>query len=135
MLARHVRDRVVVITGASAGIGAALAAEVAARGGRPVLVARREDALSKACARCGDQALAVVGDVTLGENSSVWYHAVLRGDINRIVGDLNANIHGQLLATDPHIGYLIMDLDQDVSRQVRDALADLGTSIRTRILY
>ena len=56
-------------------------------------------------------------------------------DINRIVGDLNANIHGQLLATDPHIGYLIMDLDQDVSRQVRDALADLGTSIRTRILY
>ncbi|MBK8719414.1 MAG: SDR family NAD(P)-dependent oxidoreductase [Deltaproteobacteria bacterium] len=64
MLDRNVRDRVVVITGASAGIGAALAAEVAARGGRPVLVARREDALAKACARCGDQALAVVGDVT-----------------------------------------------------------------------
>jgi carbonic anhydrase/acetyltransferase-like protein (isoleucine patch superfamily) len=30
----------------------------------------------------------VIGDVTLGERSSVWYHAVLRGDINRIeVGD------------------------------------------------
>ncbi len=26
----------------------------------------------------------VVGDVTLGEGSSVWYNAVLRGDINRI---------------------------------------------------
>lgn len=26
----------------------------------------------------------VIGDVTLGERSSVWYNAVLRGDINRI---------------------------------------------------
>lgn len=26
----------------------------------------------------------VLGDVTLGEGSSVWYNAVLRGDINRI---------------------------------------------------
>src|SRR5205823_4474318 len=39
---------------------------------------------------------------------------VLR-DINRIVSDLEANIHSQFLATDPAIGYLIMDLDQDVS--------------------
>jgi gamma-carbonic anhydrase len=30
----------------------------------------------------------VLGDVTLGDYVSVWYHAVLRGDINRIaVGD------------------------------------------------
>jgi gamma-carbonic anhydrase len=27
----------------------------------------------------------VIGDVTLGDHSSVWYNAVLRGDINRIV--------------------------------------------------
>ena len=27
----------------------------------------------------------VIGDVTLGAHSSVWYNAVLRGDINRIV--------------------------------------------------
>jgi D-3-phosphoglycerate dehydrogenase len=59
---------------------------------------------------------------------------VLR-DINRIVSDLNANIRGQVLVTDPDIGYLIMDLDQDVSRQVKDAVASLETSIRTRILY
>jgi D-3-phosphoglycerate dehydrogenase / 2-oxoglutarate reductase len=59
---------------------------------------------------------------------------VLR-DINRIVSDLNANIHSQLLATDPHIGYLIMDLDQDVSQKVRDGIAGLSTSIKTRILY
>jgi D-3-phosphoglycerate dehydrogenase len=59
---------------------------------------------------------------------------VLR-DINKIVSDLNANIRAQLLATDPEIGYLIMDLDQDVSEDVRRAVAALATNIRTRILY
>lgn len=34
----------------------------------------------------------VLGDVTLGEYSSVWYNAVLRGDINRIVVGHHSNI-------------------------------------------
>lgn len=34
----------------------------------------------------------VLGDVTLGDFSSVWYHAVLRGDINRIVVGHHTNI-------------------------------------------
>jgi carbonic anhydrase/acetyltransferase-like protein (isoleucine patch superfamily) len=34
----------------------------------------------------------VVGDVTLGAHSSVWYNAVLRGDINRIVVGHHSNI-------------------------------------------
>ncbi len=34
----------------------------------------------------------VLGDVTLGEFSSVWYNAVLRGDINRIVVGHHSNI-------------------------------------------
>lgn len=34
----------------------------------------------------------VVGDVKLGDHSSVWYHAVLRGDINRIVVGHHTNI-------------------------------------------
>src|SRR5262249_39125970 len=59
---------------------------------------------------------------------------VLR-DINRLVSDLNANIRGQVLVTDPEIGYLIMDLDQDVSNDVKTEIAMLATSIRTRILY
>jgi D-3-phosphoglycerate dehydrogenase len=59
---------------------------------------------------------------------------VLR-DINRIVSELNANIHAQILATDANIGYLIMDLDQDVSNDVRKAIAALETNIKTRILY
>jgi carbonic anhydrase/acetyltransferase-like protein (isoleucine patch superfamily) len=35
---------------------------------------------------------AVLGDVTLGDYSSVWYNAVLRGDINRIVVGHHTNV-------------------------------------------
>jgi D-3-phosphoglycerate dehydrogenase len=59
---------------------------------------------------------------------------VLR-DINKIVSDLHANIRAQLLSTDSEIGYLIMDLDQDVSQDVRNAVAALDTNIKTRILF
>ena len=59
---------------------------------------------------------------------------VLR-DINSIVSDLNANIHSQLLSTDANIGYLIMDLDHDMSNDVRLAISALPTNIRTRILF
>ncbi len=38
------------------------------------------------------QGAIVVGDVTIGDFSSVWYHAVLRGDINRIVVGHHTNI-------------------------------------------
>ncbi len=34
----------------------------------------------------------VIGDVTLGDHSSVWYNAVLRGDINRIVVGHHSNV-------------------------------------------
>ncbi len=34
----------------------------------------------------------VLGEVTLGDHSSVWYNAVLRGDINRIVVGHHSNI-------------------------------------------
>ena len=57
-------NRVIVITGASSGIGAALAEKVGGRGARPVLVARRERELSDVARRSGPHALAVVADVT-----------------------------------------------------------------------
>jgi D-3-phosphoglycerate dehydrogenase len=59
---------------------------------------------------------------------------VLR-DINRLVSDMGANIAAQVLSTDPEIGYLVMDLDQDVALGVKNAMAALDTNIRTRILY
>ncbi len=58
---------------------------------------------------------------------------VLR-DINRIVSDANANIEAQVLATDPQVGYLVMDLARHLSAEVHEKVAALPTSIRTRIL-
>ncbi len=59
---------------------------------------------------------------------------VLR-DINRIVSDVGANILGQVLATDADLGYLVMDIEREVSDAVSTAMAALPTSIRTRVLY
>jgi len=48
-----------------------------------------------------DQSAQVLGDVTLGENSSVWMNAVLRGDVHSIRVGANSNVqdcavlHGQ----------------------------------------
>ncbi|MCL2725274.1 MAG: SDR family oxidoreductase [Polyangiaceae bacterium] len=58
------KESVIVITGASSGIGAALAELVGARGAYPVLVARRERELADAASRSGSHALPVVADVT-----------------------------------------------------------------------
>jgi short-subunit dehydrogenase len=57
-------DKVVVITGASSGIGAALAELLASRGARVALVARRQAELDAVAARCGNDALAIVADVS-----------------------------------------------------------------------
>jgi carbonic anhydrase/acetyltransferase-like protein (isoleucine patch superfamily) len=38
------------------------------------------------------QSAVVVGDVTMGDHSSIWYHAVARGDINRIVIGHHSNV-------------------------------------------
>ena len=62
------RDNVVVITGASGGIGAAAAELLAARGASLVLVARRDDALNAVAARCGSGAYPIVADVSQRAN-------------------------------------------------------------------
>jgi NADP-dependent 3-hydroxy acid dehydrogenase YdfG len=61
-------EKVVVITGASAGIGAATAELLAGQGMSIVLVARRKDALADVAARCGGKALTVVADVSRRED-------------------------------------------------------------------
>ncbi len=55
--------------------------------------------------------------------------------INRIVADAQANIESQILATNPTIGYLVMDLNREVSGEVQLQMAALEPSIRTRVLY
>jgi NADP-dependent 3-hydroxy acid dehydrogenase YdfG len=58
------QDLVIVITGASAGIGAALAELVGTRGAKPVLLARRTAELQEVAARSGPHAVPITTDVT-----------------------------------------------------------------------
>ena len=60
-------DKVVVITGASGGIGAAVAEQLCREGASVVLVARRNDALDDVARRCGPTAHAIVADATSRE--------------------------------------------------------------------
>lgn len=61
----------------------------------------------------------VIGDVTLGEQASVWYNAVLRGDINRITIGARSNVqdgsvlhlsaeHGCHIGEDVTVGHMAM---------------------------
>jgi NAD(P)-dependent dehydrogenase (short-subunit alcohol dehydrogenase family) len=95
-------DKVVVVTGASAGIGAELGKQLAAKGARVVLAARRKEELDAVAKEMGERALAVVTDVTkksdvvrLAEAAierfgriDVWVNNAGRG-ISRSVGDLS----------------------------------------------
>jgi short-subunit dehydrogenase len=58
------QDKVIVITGASSGIGLAFAELAVARGARVVLAARRTEELNALAARLGERAIAVPTDVT-----------------------------------------------------------------------
>ncbi len=67
------KERVVVITGASAGIGSALAELLGKQGTSLVLAARRKELLETVASRCGANALPVVAD------------AAERGEVRRVV--------------------------------------------------
>lgn len=52
----------------------------------------------------------LLGDVTIGENASVWYNSVLRGDINRITVGKGSNIQdGSVLHLSAEHGCIIGD--------------------------
>ena len=89
-------ERVVVVTGASAGIGAALAELLAKQGASVVLVARRHDALHAVAARCAGRAHIVVADMS---------H---RDDVRRVVDESVARFG--------HIDVWVNNVGQGISR-------------------
>jgi NAD(P)-dependent dehydrogenase (short-subunit alcohol dehydrogenase family) len=86
-----VRGRGVLITGASRGLGAALAKELGRRGARLALVARGEEALTKVCTAIqaeGGEAHAIAADV--GAKDDVH---VIAGAAASLVGEVDLLVH------------------------------------------
>ena len=57
------------------------------------------------------------------------------GDVNRIVAGLGANVLGQVLVTDPQVGYLLMDVEQDAGEAICQGIRELETTLRVDLLY
>lgn len=75
------QDKVVVITGASSGVGRAMAIELSKKGARLVLAARREEALQEVVAECealGGTAIAVPTDVRYADTVQELARAAYR---------------------------------------------------------
>ncbi len=73
------QDKIIVITGASAGIGAALAKAAGAEGARLVLAARRQKELEEVAVASAADALAVVTDATVrGDMETLARRAIER---------------------------------------------------------
>lgn len=64
MIQENIKDKVIVITGASSGIGAATARMLADMGAKVVLAARREDQLKAMANEMGDNTMYVTTDVS-----------------------------------------------------------------------
>eukprot|EP01113_Clastostelium_recurvatum_P021282 TRINITY_DN2519_c0_g1_i2.p1 TRINITY_DN2519_c0_g1~~TRINITY_DN2519_c0_g1_i2.p1 ORF type:complete len:410 (-),score=91.74 TRINITY_DN2519_c0_g1_i2:96-1325(-) len=54
-------------------------------------------------------------------------------DVNFILSEFN--VTSEILGTKKHIGYLIADVDSTASGEIKERIAALPSSIRTRILY
>ena len=52
----------------------------------------------------------VIGDVTLGEGASIWYGAVVRGDVDAVRIGVSSNVQdGAVLHGDPHLPTVLED--------------------------
>jgi NAD(P)-dependent dehydrogenase (short-subunit alcohol dehydrogenase family) len=106
---RELRGNRVLIVGASSGIGRCVARDLAARGARVALTARRSRRLADAAAECGPDAIAIVADVRRPE------------DCDRLVDDAVSGLGGlDALVFCPGVGHLapLVDTDAEVWRRL-----------------
>ena len=90
-------EKTVVITGASSGIGAALAERYAKAGWNVVLIARRRDRLEEIAKRCGVKAKILVADVTQKsfENDLTTFLERMPGDLFHVYANAGAGAAGR----------------------------------------
>ncbi len=59
----------------------------------------------------------------------------IMASINKVLAKYDLNITGQYLATDPGVGYVIVEVDKEYNNEVLQALKDIENTIKFRVLY
>ncbi|HET9141210.1 short-chain dehydrogenase/reductase [Actinophytocola sp.] len=125
---RSVRGKVVLITGAARGIGAAVAADLAAKGAKVALVGLEPEELDRVAAGCGPDASAWVADVTSWTDLEAAVAGVVEryGGIDVVIANAGIAAIGFTRSIDPKAFERVIEVDLlGVWRTVRVALPHL----------
>ena len=122
---KSLRDQVAVVTGASSGIGLAIARALAAEGARLVLGARSQPKLDAAAAALGEAAIAVRTDVTSTADVDALIGTAIgrHGRIDILIATAGVYTGGDFAAADP--AELLALIDTNVGGIVRTVHAAL----------
>src|SRR5262245_38003306 len=133
MAKRRLTDRRALITGASSGIGRALAIELARQGADLVLIARRQERLAEVVSQItqlGRRAIAVAGDVTDPTVRKRALDAAAKefGGLDILVNNAGTAAHGRFAEADPNRLRPIMETNFFAPAELtREALSLLRT--------
>jgi len=102
-MSQRFRNRTVLVTGASSGVGEAAARRFADESARVLLVARTASALDTIAKEIGDRAIPIPTDVSDDEQVRALVDRVLHefGDLHVLVNNAGFNHRGDLLDADP----------------------------------
>jgi ribitol 2-dehydrogenase len=127
-MAERLDGKVAIVTGASTGIGRAVAAELLGRGADVVIAARSQERLDEAAAALGPGCAAVVADVTRADDVRRLIDGTLEshGAIDILVANAGVYVGGDLWESDPEaLDRLLTTNVNGVVRTVREILPHL----------
>jgi short-subunit dehydrogenase len=140
MTKRSITNRRALITGASSGIGRALAIELAKQGADLVIVARREELLAEVAAQMselGRRAICVTGDITKPElrRSALKAARDQLGGLDILVNNAGVAAHGRFAEADPGRVRPIMEVNFFAPLElIRDAIPLLRDGVQPMVV-